>query len=198
MMIGMFVVYRQLDFIKHRDVGYNKEQVVKIFMRAESQKQYQTLKSKLLPDSGILGITGTRARMPYFHFHSFMNRIEPLVLQLGPEALKHMLIRVRPGNIPATLNFIKETWADLFPAYPFEYKFLDEEFHRRYRNIERTGALLSAFTILAAVIACLGLFGLASFMVEQRTREIGIRKVLGSSAAKTLLDNGHWSLVICH
>ncbi|MGD2091543.1 MAG: ABC transporter permease [Candidatus Aminicenantes bacterium] len=278
MMIGMFVVYQQLDFIKHKNVGYNKEQIMKIFMRAESQKQYQTLKSKLLPDSGIIGITGTRARMPYFHwqisgfqwegkdpdesisisynmvdydftntlqiemvegrdfspefptdlnggllineemkklmglesvlgaalvngnergkivgviknfhFHSFMDRIEPLVLQLGPEAIKHMLIRVRPENIPATLKFIKETWAELIPAYPFEYQFLDEDFHRRYLNIERTGALLSTFTILAAVIACLGLFGLASFMVEQRTREIGIRKVLGSSAAKVLV-----------
>ncbi|MFC2146832.1 ABC transporter permease, partial [Acidobacteriota bacterium] len=73
------------------------------------------------------------------------------------------------------------------PQECFEYQFLDEDFHRRYLNIERTGALLSTFTILAAVIACLGLFGLASFMVEQRTREIGIRKVLGSSITNVVV-----------
>jgi putative ABC transport system permease protein len=116
-----------------------------------------------------------------------MNGVEPLVLQLIPEGIKHILIRFRPGNIPAALKFIKETWEDLIPSYPFEYRFLDEDFHRSYRNIERTGVLLSSFTILAAVIACLGLFGLASFMVEQRTREIGIRKVLGSSAANVVV-----------
>lgn len=164
--------------------------MVKIFMRGDSQKYYQTLKSKLLQNSGIHGITGTRAGMPYFHYRSFMNRVEPLVLQLSPEGIQHMLIRVSPGNIPAALKFIKETWEVLIPAYPFEYRFLDEDFHRSYRNIrniKRTGALLSTFTILAAPIACLGLFGLASFMVEQRTREIGIRKVLGSSAANVVV-----------
>jgi ABC-type antimicrobial peptide transport system permease subunit len=82
---------------------------------------------------------------------------------------------------------IEETWKEVIPEYPFDYEFVDEDLDRMYRAEERLGKLLKYFTILAIIIACLGLFGLASFTAEQRTREIGIRKVMGSRVMSVML-----------
>jgi len=98
-----------------------------------------------------------------------------------------MLIRIQPGDIPQSIDYIKSTWNKIIPGYPFEYNFLDEVFDRSYRNLERMGNLINGFAVLAVLIACLGLFGLASFIGEQRTKEIGIRKILGSSAHRIVL-----------
>jgi len=85
------------------------------------------------------------------------------------------------------LDFIEKTWQSIIPDYPFEYRFLIEDFERYYRAEERMGGLLKYFAILAVFIACLGLFGLASFTAEQRTKEVGIRKVLGASTRQITL-----------
>jgi putative ABC transport system permease protein len=82
---------------------------------------------------------------------------------------------------------IEDTWNELIPDYPLDYTFVDENLDRMYRSEERLGNLLKYFTILAIIIACLGLFGLASFTAEQRTREIGIRKVMGARVQTVLL-----------
>ncbi len=79
---------------------------------------------------------------------------------------------------------MKEAWESIVPGYPFEYRFVDEDFERLYRTEERMVDLLKYFSIMAIIIACLGLFGLASFTAEQRKKEIGIRKVLGASEIK--------------
>jgi putative ABC transport system permease protein len=92
-----------------------------------------------------------------------------------------MLIRIHPENISSSIAFIERTWERVIPMFPFEFGFLEEAVDRSYTNIRRTGDLITCFAVLAVCIACLGLFGLASFMVEQRTKEIGIRKVLGAS-----------------
>jgi ABC-type antimicrobial peptide transport system permease subunit len=95
-----------------------------------------------------------------------------------------MLIRLAPGDLSASVKYIKETWARIIPNYPLEFSFMDERVDRLYRAEERIGILLKYFTVLAVFIACLGLFGLASFTAEQRTKEIGIRKVLGATLPK--------------
>ncbi len=118
-----------------------------------------------------------------FHFQSFRRQIEPLILQLLPEGVDNLLIRIPAENVSSSLNFIKETWERIIPAYPFEYSFLDDDFNQSFRIMERTGQILNSFAVLAVIISCLGLFGLASFAAEERTKEIGIRKVLGSSAS---------------
>jgi ABC-type antimicrobial peptide transport system permease subunit len=92
-----------------------------------------------------------------------------------------MLVRIPSQNISDSLRFIEKTWNRIVPAYPFDYQFMDENFDRMYRAEERIGKLLNVFSILAVFVACLGLFGLASFTAEQRTKEIGIRKVLGAT-----------------
>jgi putative ABC transport system permease protein len=122
-----------------------------------------------------------------FHFQSFRRQIGPLILQLYPEAVDNILIRIPPENIPSSIKFIEQTWEKIIPAYPFEYSFLDDSFNASFRNTERTGQLLNSFAVMAVIISCLGLFGLGSFAAEERTKEIGIRKVLGSSVPGIVL-----------
>ena len=134
-------------------------------------------------DGNIIGV------MKNFHYYSVRNKIEPLAIYLRPAAqgFSYTLIRIAPENISASLDFVKDTWQKVVPDFPFEYRFLVEDFEYYYRSEERMGGLLKYFSILAVFIACLGLFGLASFTAEQRTKEIGIRKVLGASASQITL-----------
>jgi ABC-type lipoprotein release transport system permease subunit len=120
--------------------------------------------------------------MKNYHFESFQSKIEPLAIYLQDGGrFNVVLIRVSPADIPGTVNFVRETWNQVYSGFPFEFRFLDEQIEEMYRTEERAGRLLRTFAVLAIFIACLGLFGLASFMAERRTREIGIRKVLGAS-----------------
>jgi len=116
-----------------------------------------------------------------FQFQSLKEEINPLVIHIWPEDTYVFAIRIRPTNVPETLAFIENKWRELDPAHPFDYSFMDETFDKLYRSEEKLGQIFSIFSILAISIAALGLFGLALFMVEQRTKEIGIRKVLGAS-----------------
>ena len=117
-----------------------------------------------------------------FHFKSLSTPVEPLVIRLRPvEPYSFLIIRISGGNIPESLQRITSAWEKVSPAFPFDYSFLDESFNRLYLAEQRLGTLFGAFTVLAIIIACLGLLGLASFMAEKRTKEIGIRKVLGAT-----------------
>lgn len=121
-----------------------------------------------------------------FHFKSLHEKIEPTVFTVGFRWLFHIVIRIRPGNIPNTLDFIKETWKKYNPIRPFDFSFVDENFDKLYRAEEKMGTLFGYFTSLAIIIACLGIFGLVSFSTENRTKEIGIRKVLGASVVRII------------
>ena len=117
-----------------------------------------------------------------FHFQSLKEAIEPLVIAPNKNRFA-ALIRLKPGNLPVAVETIQQLYAKTQPVYPFEYHFLDEQFNKLYQTDLRQQTILSIFAGLAIFIACLGLFGLASFTVQQRTKEIGIRKVLGASVA---------------
>jgi hypothetical protein len=125
-----------------------------------------------------------------FHFQPLDQRIEPLVLLPAPNAnwLGNIVIRLRPGPIASALTDIKAAWKRIVPEYPCEYFFLNEDFSRFYWREEQMGRLLEFFTALVVAIACLGLFGLSSFIAEQRTKEIGIRKVLGASVPTLVFE----------
>lgn len=283
LIIGTSVVFRQLQFMKNKDLGYDKEQLLYINLRGESNDSYKALKNELLQRSEILGVTGTTrppgrigsnssgakwqgsdpeqeilisqnyvgydftetmgiemaqgrsfsqefpsdvgtdstgaflineelakimglepvvgAHLSFmgkegtivgvtknFHFNSVRVDIEPLVMAMKPsDELGYAAIRIKPGDISASIDVIRDVWSQVIPNYPFEFKFLDEELDKMYRAEERMSGLLKYFTILAILISCLGLFGLASFMTEQRTREIGVRKVLGASVGNVIL-----------
>ena len=133
-----------------------------------------------------------------FHYQSLHHRIAPLVMQLSPGIRDHFLVRLQAADLPGALAHLETTWKQFFPDRPFEYYFLDASFDRLYRAEQRTATLLGIFTVLSLAIACLGLFGLAAFTAEQRTKEIGVRKVLGASLTDivVLLSNGFAGLVL--
>jgi len=119
-----------------------------------------------------------------FQFQSLKDEITPLFIQIWPQNTYVFAIRISPDNIPETLAFIENKWKELDPAHPFEYSFMDESFDQLYRSEEKLGQIFSVFSILAIFVASLGLFGLAMYMAEQRTKEIGIRKILGASVGR--------------
>jgi putative ABC transport system permease protein len=269
---GSIVVSKQLNFLKNKNIGYEKEHLLYISLKGGSKSSYQALKNELIKNGSILGVTGSESipssigsnssgakwegkdpnfkllighsRIDYnyvktlgielmegrdfseaypgdkkknflineellkimkkdsavgerfsflgcdgvivgvmknFHYGSVKYAIEPLVLILDPERINCMVVRIPPGNISANIDKIKQTWKTMIPGNPFEYTFIDDDFDRMYRAEERTGKVMKYFTFLSICIACLGLFGLASFSAEQRFREIGIRKTFGAS-----------------
>lgn len=116
-----------------------------------------------------------------FNFQSFKVPVQPLAVVMGPEPNWEMAIRITKGNADAKLDLIRNFWKKYAPGAPFEYTFLDKNFESKHRMEKRLGQISAVFTALVIFIACLGLFGLAAFTAEQRTKEIGIRKVLGAS-----------------
>ncbi|ADB40574.1 ABC transporter permease [Spirosoma linguale] len=115
-----------------------------------------------------------------FHFASMKQKIGPLVLfpQNGGEIL---LVKLSGSQLPNTLRFLESKWRTLIPDRPFSYEFMDEEFNKLYAAETRTGLIFSIFAFLSIFLACLGLFGLSAYTTAQRTKEIGVRKVLGAS-----------------
>ena len=115
-----------------------------------------------------------------FHYEGLQKEVAPLVVDFFPRTFAKINLTVQTDNLRDTLSFIKKKWQELFPASPFEYFFLDESFNKQYHQEQLTSKLMAVFTILGIFIACLGLFGLASYTAEQSTKEIGIRKVFGA------------------
>lgn len=116
-----------------------------------------------------------------FHFKSLEAVIEPLILFLGTETQRFLNIKMQSGNISENLKLIEYKWNSIESEFPFDYFFLDKRLERLYRSEQKMGTIFIYFTILAIFIACLGLFGLAAYIAQQKTKEIGIRKSLGAS-----------------
>jgi putative ABC transport system permease protein len=116
-----------------------------------------------------------------FHVKSLHEQLSTTVLQIYPQVLEKMAVKVKVADLPNTIAHIKATWNKFSPDYPLDYKFLDENFAAMYTSEDKLSTLLWIFTIMAIFIGCMGLFGLAAFSAEQRIKEIGIRKVLGAS-----------------
>jgi len=278
LVIGTAVIYKQLHFIRNKDLGYNKEHIVYIRMSENVIPKYYSIKKEFLRNSDVFNVTAslalptnignspgspewegkkpgnkmqikadfvdydyietfkikmaqgrsfsrkfpTDAKTAYivneeavrrmglespvgkgfsfwnrkgniigvmkdFHFRPLHKEIQPIVFKIFPDWFRHIYIRIKPGNVHAALDSLKKTWYKLNPDYPFEYHFLDDAFDNLYRAEERMGTLTNYFTFLGIFIACMGLFGLVSFMAEQRTKEIGVRKVLGASVPGIIL-----------
>ncbi len=121
-----------------------------------------------------------------FHASSLRNPIVPTVLALEDSYFSKILIRLAPGESRAALDRLQDTWHALVPDYPLQYRFLDETIDGHYRSEERFASVFGSFTLMAIVLACLGLFGMAAFVVERRAKEIGIRRILGATVAHIL------------
>ena len=279
LIIASVVVKNQLDFIRGKELGFDREQVVHMQFGVQTAQFYEAFKLEALRDPAVLGVTSagqlptyilnstsnvtwpgkdpnddilfhnttvthdyfatmkmeiaegrafsrefptdekeayilneTAARMMGegssvgksltvwddpgtvigvvrdFHFKSINTRIEPLFIRLRPvEPYSYLMIRLGEADLPGSLQRLSQAWERVSPQFPMDTAFLDESFDRLYRAEQRMGTLFGAFTALAIVIACLGLLGLASFMAEKRTREIGIRKVLGATESSIVL-----------
>jgi putative ABC transport system permease protein len=282
LLIGMGVVAHQINFMRGKKLGYDKDQLVYLTMRGDPVKMYQALRERILRDPRIQGVTAINQPptsfgssswgatwdgkdpnqrylismaavdfdfpetmkiemaagrsfdqkystdrggaflvnesvpklmgldaaaavgkhfnfmnirgtivgvMKNFHFRSVRESVQPLAIFLPPAPqssnpwfnLSFAIVRLKAGDIHGSLDSVLESWQTVNPGYPFDYRFFDQDFDQMYRADERMGSVLKVFAALAIIIACLGLFGLAAFTAEQRTKEIGVRKVLGAS-----------------
>jgi putative ABC transport system permease protein len=274
LIIGAMVITSQLDFIQHKNLGFNKEQVVVIqFRDQESIRRAATIKEELLGLEGVVAATvsanrpggsdygvpyeavglpedqqpgmrclvvdpdfldtyqmemaagrGFRADMPTdsaaylinetaarqlgwedplqqqlampavgreagpiigvvrdFHFRSLQEAIAPLYFFMNPGWYSEISLRLKADDMQKTLAQIEQKWANFEPGQPFAYQFFDQSFDSLHASESRTATIIRWFTVIAVLITVLGLFGLSTYTAERRTREIGIRKVLGAS-----------------
>ncbi len=136
----------------------------------------------------FMGISGTIAGvLKNFHFKGADQVIEPMAFALTDTSfLNVILIRLTPGNVPESLKAVEKTWKEVIPEYPLQYTFVDQDYEGLFKAQMRLTGLLKYFTILAVIVACLGLYGLSSYSAERRTNEVGIRKVMGAGAFKVM------------
>ncbi|GAB3321043.1 ABC transporter permease [Larkinella ripae] len=288
LMIGTVVIYQQLRFIQTKNLGYNRENLIKIPMDGALATDYPLVKQELLRLNGIQAVTkmngnplrngsttesvnwpgkdpnatisfnntavgydfaqtmkltfvegrdfspgfGTDSanylineaaakRIGYkkpvgqpltfwnkpgkiigllkdFHFNSLHEPIRPLIIRLADNHYGSLLIRTQPGQTAQALASIETFCKKINPTFPFTYSFVDTDYQMTYKSETVVGKLATLFAGLAIFIACLGLFGLAAFVAEQRTKEIGVRKVLGASVASVvaLLSRDFLKLVV--
>ncbi|GAB5519350.1 MAG: ABC transporter permease [Rhodothermales bacterium] len=121
-----------------------------------------------------------------FHFQSLHSTVRPLSFRIAPNNTGMFLLTVNTENMPETLGTIEQIWREMIPHRPFLYDFLDESFAQLYNGEQQFGRLFGIFAGLAIFIACLGLFGLATFTAQQRTKEVGVRKVLGATVPELI------------
>lgn len=131
--------------------------------------------------NSIIGVTKD------FHYRGLQSEVEPLVMEFLPSIFGYITLSINITDLNDTLASVRSQWKALWPGNPFEYFFLDTDFDQQYRADEQIGNIFGIFTFLGLFIACLGLLGLASFTAESRTKEIGIRKVLGASVGGIVL-----------
>ncbi|MFC2134332.1 ABC transporter permease [Bacteroidota bacterium] len=181
-----YVKTLELEILEGRDFSKNilsdvdnafliNEEAAKLIGRPALNKEI-TIQGELIGGSGrVIGI------LKNFHHSSFHEKIIPMIMDINYNWISTVNISINPTNISSTMQFLEEEWNNRIKDRPFEYTFFNEEIDNFYRKENQMAKLLGTFSSLAIIIACLGLFGLVTFIAEKRTKEIGIRKVLGSS-----------------
>ncbi len=146
-----------------RQLGWTPEEAVGQTVRVDSRR------------GEVRGVLGD------FHFQSMHAAIEPLAIWYEPDAVYNLTARLAPGQTEAGMDDLEAVWGQFASHRPFSYRFMDDVYDGLYRSEQRLGQIVSVFAFLAIFVACLGLFGLAAFTAQQRTKEIGVRKVLGAT-----------------
>jgi putative ABC transport system permease protein len=145
------------------------------------------------PEFHIIGVAKN------YHFKSLHEVVEPSMMLYRSDLPDYIVLRMKPGAPSRYIETLRERWESVESAFPFDYVFLDEDLEREYASEQNMSRLFIFFTILAIFIACLGLFGLASFSAQRRTKEIGIRKVLGAPVSGLVFSLGkeftRWVLI---
>ena len=207
-------IWQQLDVDFNFPAMFNLELISgRTFSEAKSDSAYVLVNESALKDLNIspekaIGLVLENAYdkkqrtiigiVKDFSYASVRQRILPLMINLNKENAETMYVKLDGTDYPEIIESLYQKWRTIYPQTPFEYWFLSEEFTRLYKVERQTSTILKYFTILAIAIGCLGLFGLASFTAEQRTKEIGIRKVLGASSGQIvlLLSSGFMKLIV--
>jgi len=278
LLIGTFIMYKQLNYIENKELGLSKENVVSIGMNSELRENYRSFKNEIRQHANVVNVTSawnlptnigrvnpvywegrgpddyvtmndasvdydyfetfemeiiqgrsfsqefptdienyvlneeaaklTELENPIgkmfsiwkeegkiigivknFHSRSLHNEIGPIVFTLSKTNGSHsyIFVKIIPENVAGTLEYLENTAANFAPNFLFDYTFLDDAFNSQYSGDRQRGTIYRSFTLLAIFISCLGLFGMASFITEQRTKEIGIRKVLGATVINIIL-----------
>jgi putative ABC transport system permease protein len=178
------------------------DSTVNEFIVNEAFLHHYNLKSgDVIGKQVVLGLTGPGSIVGVvkdFHTSSMHDVIQPIVVFNNPQFFGSVLVRVGPGKLQHVLSEIRKTWDGFAAMRPFNYSFLDDEYDALYRTEQRLGMLMSVFCGIAILVTCLGLLGLVTFMVAKRTKEIGIRKVLGASVLSitTMLSKDFLKLVV--
>ena len=145
---------------------------------------------EFLPEYGNFGVSKTPTVIgiaPDFHFRSFRESIKPALFHYGPEAsFKRALVRLNTYKVDDAIAGLEQIWEKVAPEQPFEYEFLDQAFARQYENDKESSRTVTFASVVAILIACMGLFGHATIVLQRRTKEIGVRKVLGATVAEIL------------
>jgi putative ABC transport system permease protein len=178
----------------------NKNHTVHFILNEAAAKALGWSPEKAIDQKMFLDATGpgyVKAVVKNFNFESLHHEIKPLIL-FPDNGGKRLLVKLKGNNIPATIQYLETEWKELVPYRPFEYHFMDEDFNKLYASDLRLGLVLKVFSGIAIVLACIGLLGLSAYSAKQRTKEIGIRKVMGASVANvtTLLTADFLKLVI--
>jgi len=291
LLAGTIVVYKQLNYIRNRDLGYNKSNLLYMPMTGELEDKQKALKAELernpltanfstitdpisnlgsntsgvewegkteeekkiwftktwvtdrffdvlqmkmvsgrslstteFSDSGnyvinekaakVMGMTPATAIgklltfngekgtivgvVKDFNYQPAQAAIEPMILAFNKWGMGTLLVRTQPGKTEATIQALEKISKQLNPAFPFSYGFVDQDINNLYKGEQQMGSLFNVFAIIAIFISCMGLYGLSAFMAEQRTKEIGVRKVLGASVFNVvyLLSTGFTKLIL--
>lgn len=191
---AFFKVFR-IPAVNERELlssDFNK--VCYINETAYKKTGWDSFEGKKFQSFEIIGIVND------FHYADMHNKIGPLAILISSGmGVSHLTLRVSPDNIPQTINTLKETWKKVCPGHELNYKFYDEWLASMYKNEERLVAAIRFFAVLAIMISCLGILGLAEFSIKRRIKEIGIRKVNGARVAEiiTLLNKDFikWVLI---
>jgi putative ABC transport system permease protein len=280
LLVGTAVVYRQVNFMRTKALGFDRERLIYLPLRGETAAAYAAFKNELLRSPLIPAVTGTSQRpthiadnswgaswegkdpesrvligetiadfdypetlgiemaagrtfrrefatdkggaflvneevaklmgvrpqdavgkafshmgiqgpivgvMKNYHYKSVQSPLEPMAVVASPDSVRFAIVRLGGDDVPGALKQVESAWQKVNPQFPFEYRFFDEDYGQRYRQVEQMGTILKGFAGLAVFIACLGLFGLASFLAEQRRKEVGVRKVLGASTSEVIV-----------
>jgi putative ABC transport system permease protein len=155
----------------------NEAAVRRIEMESPLGKRFAAPAHDGLREGQIIGVVRD------FHFQPLQTEIRPLILLIEPQRYGHVFLRISPdgGDLSSLVGYLENVWDRYSPEFPFTYRFLDESFGRMYRGEQRTGSVFRYFSLLAILVSCLGLFGLTAQVSQLRTKEIGVRKVLGAS-----------------
>jgi putative ABC transport system permease protein len=283
LIIATIVVVKQLDYVRHKDLGYDKEHVMVLSIDEHVRQNYEAIKTEISRLPGVMSVTGANAMPTFvqwgdgitadeghgkirlsitalpsdlgfiktmkmkllagsdfnddefkqmdtshqgknfrysfilnetaaknlgwspeqaigktvtkgspgtvvgvvkdFHFSSLHQPIGPMMLFLDTSFTNYYMVKVSGEKIPATLQALRALWKTRAPTMPFDYRFLDDNYNNLYKTEQRAAGVFSTFSSLAILLACMGLFALSAFATVQRTKEIGIRKVLGASVA---------------